>query len=162
MTEVSRNLRNIFFPKIPPILKIEVGFFSSKKSFSKIFQNWEIFFYLNFISKKKKKSENTFCLTSLHFHFHFSTINFASVQGSTLPRRPTPSRMNDDDDDEKKMFSDFFYFFFRNKVQIEKNFPILENLRKTFFYWKKIQLQVSKSGVFSEKKCSAKLLKLRS
>ena len=33
MTEVSRKLRNIFFPKIPPILKIEVGFFSGKKKF---------------------------------------------------------------------------------------------------------------------------------
>ena len=29
---------------------------------------------------------------------------------------------------------------------------ILENLRKTFFYWKKIQLQVSKLGYFGEKK----------
>merc|ERR1711973_788805 len=28
MTEVSRNLRNIFFGKIPSILKIEVGFLS--------------------------------------------------------------------------------------------------------------------------------------
>merc|ERR1711973_70192 len=34
---------------------------------------------------------------------------------------------------------------------MEKNFRILENLRKTFFYWKKIQLQVSKSGVVSKK-----------
>ena len=31
MAEVSRNLRNIFLVKIPPILKIEVGFFSGKK-----------------------------------------------------------------------------------------------------------------------------------
>ena len=28
MTEVSTNLWNIFFHKIPPILKVEVGFFS--------------------------------------------------------------------------------------------------------------------------------------
>ena len=34
MTEVSRNLRNIFFHKIPPILKVEVGFFSDQKIFS--------------------------------------------------------------------------------------------------------------------------------
>ena len=33
MTEVSRHLRNIFFHKIPPILKLEVGFLSDKKSF---------------------------------------------------------------------------------------------------------------------------------
>ena len=31
-------------------------------------------------------------------------------------------------------------------------YRILENLRKTFFYWKKIQLQVSKWGEFWEKK----------
>ena len=31
---------------------------------------------------------------------------------------------------------------------------ILENLRKTFFYRKKIQLQLSKSGVFVIQKCS--------
>ena len=33
MTEVSRNLRNIFLAKIPLILKLEVGFFSTLKSF---------------------------------------------------------------------------------------------------------------------------------
>ena len=46
----------------------------------------------------------------------------------------------------------FLFFFFRNKVWIEKMCRILENLRKTFFYWKKIQLQVSKWGVFWGKK----------
>ena len=61
MTEVSTDLRNIFFHKIPPILKLEVGFFSDKKSFSQIFQNTANFFYLNLISKKTpKKSENIF------------------------------------------------------------------------------------------------------
>ena len=34
MIEVSRILRNIFFPKIPPILKLEVGFFSDRKTFA--------------------------------------------------------------------------------------------------------------------------------
>ena len=33
MSEVSKDLRNIFFPKIPPILELEVGFFSTKKKF---------------------------------------------------------------------------------------------------------------------------------
>ena len=37
---------------------------------------------------------------------------------------------------------------YRNEVQIEKICRILQNLRKTFFNWKKIQLQVPKSGVF--------------
>ena len=50
----------IFFPKIPPILKLEVGFFSRKKKIQ-IFQNTRHFFHLNYISKKKtKKSENLF------------------------------------------------------------------------------------------------------
>ena len=61
MTEVSRNLRYIFFPKIPPILNLKLDFFPVKKSFSQIFQNTANFFYLNFISKKKKKkSEKLF------------------------------------------------------------------------------------------------------
>ena len=61
MTEVSRNLRNIFFPKIPPILNSNLDFFPVKKSFLQIFQNTANFFHLNFISKKKsKKSENLF------------------------------------------------------------------------------------------------------
>ena len=37
---------------------------------------------------------------------------------------------------------------YRNEVQVKKNLRILENLRKTFFYWKKIQLQVSKKWEF--------------
>ena len=37
-----------------------------------------------------------------------------------------------------------FMKIYRNEVQIEKICRILENLRKNFFYWKKIQLQVSK------------------
>ena len=33
MTEVSRDLPNIFLAKIPPILKVEVGIFSDTKFF---------------------------------------------------------------------------------------------------------------------------------
>ena len=60
MTEVSTNLRNIFFPKISPILELEVGFFSDKKSFSQILENTPNFFHPKFISKKKKKIRETF------------------------------------------------------------------------------------------------------
>ena len=61
MTEVSKDLRNIFFPKIPPILKLEVGFFpSKKKSFSQIFQNTAYLSYLNFISVNFHKNQRTF------------------------------------------------------------------------------------------------------
>merc|ERR1712198_498691 len=61
MSEISANLNNIFREQKPPILKVEVGFFSDKKSFSQIFENTEIFFHLKVISKKKKKkSEKLF------------------------------------------------------------------------------------------------------
>ena len=61
MTEVSINLRNFFFHKIPPILKLEVGFFSDRKSFSQIFEKWQKIFHLKYISIKKiKKSEKLF------------------------------------------------------------------------------------------------------
>ena len=49
----------IIFFKIPPILKLEVGFFSRKKSFSQIFQNTANFFYLNFISVNFHKNQRT-------------------------------------------------------------------------------------------------------
>ena len=34
MSEVSKDLRNIFFPKIPQIFELEVGFFSDRKTFA--------------------------------------------------------------------------------------------------------------------------------
>merc|ERR1712168_867322 len=61
MTEVPTDLRNIFFHKIPPILKLEVGFFSDRKRFSQIFENWQKKFHLKLLSKRIiKKSENLF------------------------------------------------------------------------------------------------------
>ena len=60
-----------------------------------------------------------------------------------------------------KRFSDFPQILFivsLNKIKMS----YFRNFAKNFFYRKKIQLQVSKSGVFCEKKCSANLLKLQS
>merc|ERR1711973_585092 len=51
---------DFFFSKIPPILKLEAGFLSDKKSFSQIFQNTPNFFHLKFISIKKKKNQRNF------------------------------------------------------------------------------------------------------
>ena len=58
-SEISANLKNIFWPRKPPILKVEVGFFSDWKSFSQIFENLtffspELYFYI------KKKNRRTF------------------------------------------------------------------------------------------------------
>merc|ERR1712168_1475589 len=52
----------------------------------------------------------------------------------------------------RKKCSPIFFFFYRNKLQVKKIYPIFENVQKTFFYWKKIQLQFSKSGIFWKKK----------
>ena len=41
MSEISANLKNIFEPKKPQILTLEVGFFSDLKRFSQIFENWK-------------------------------------------------------------------------------------------------------------------------
>ena len=49
---------------------------------------------------------------------------------------------------QQKTGSLIFIKIYRIEVQIEKICRILENLRKTFFYWKKIQLQVSKKVGF--------------
>ena len=73
MTEVSRNLRNIFFRKIPPILKLEVGFFSDRKSFSQIFQNTEDLYAVNFIWQNFEQNQRTF-LEPIHHHPPSTTI----------------------------------------------------------------------------------------
>ena len=54
MSEISANLKNLFWPQKPPILKVEIRFYSDRKCFSQIFENWPFFFHLNFISIKKK------------------------------------------------------------------------------------------------------------
>ena len=101
MTEVSRNLRNIFFPKIPPIMKIEVGFFSGKKSFLQIFQNTANFLYPNFISKKKtKKSENLF--------FAEKSACYLWGFGFFFPKYPRFWNLKSDFFPVKKCFSQIF------------------------------------------------------
>ena len=60
MSEISANLKKLFREQKPPILKLEVGFFSDRKSFSQIFENTANFFHLDFISIKKKISEKLF------------------------------------------------------------------------------------------------------
>ena len=60
MSEISANLKNIFCSQKLRILKLEVGFFSDRKRFSQIFENWQNLFHLNFISVKNKKNQRTF------------------------------------------------------------------------------------------------------
>ena len=79
-----------FFHKIPLILKPEVGFLSDRKSFSRIFENCQKIFHLNFISIKKKIREPFLIIIHHSFIIHHSSfiipINLARVQVS-LPRR---------------------------------------------------------------------------
>merc|ERR1712168_1381875 len=52
------------YRKIPPILNFQVGFFSFKLDVFPLFEIWEKFFHLNFISiKKEKKIRETFLTT---------------------------------------------------------------------------------------------------
>ena len=61
MTEVSRILRNIFFPKIPPILKLEVGFFSDRKTFAQnAFPGKFYYFGTNYERSFKRYAEHFF------------------------------------------------------------------------------------------------------
>ena len=53
-----------------------------------------------------------------------------------------------------------FFFFYRNKLQAKKIWRIFENLRKTFFYRKKIQLQVQNRGYFRPEKVSLIFMKI--
>ena len=45
MTDVSRTFRNIFSPKIPPILILEVGFFSDRNSFAQNGENEKFYYF---------------------------------------------------------------------------------------------------------------------
>ena len=61
MTEVSKNLRNIFFPKIPPILNLKLDFFPFRIFSAFFFPNRKIFILSKLhICKFEKKSENPF------------------------------------------------------------------------------------------------------
>ena len=60
MTEVLRIFRNIFFPKIPPILKLKVGFFQFIFFPAFFFEIGANLSYLNFISVNLKKNRRTF------------------------------------------------------------------------------------------------------
>ena len=55
MSEISANLKNSFWSQKPPILTLEVGFFSDRKRFSQIFENWQKKIHLKFISIKKNQ-----------------------------------------------------------------------------------------------------------
>ena len=62
MTEVSRNLWNMFLAQIPPILKVEVGIFlRKKKSFSQNGVNGKFFYFgTNYERSFKKFAEYFF------------------------------------------------------------------------------------------------------
>ena len=60
MTEVSRNLRHIFLAKIPPILKLEVGFFSDRKKFFADFRKYCKFFPPGLYFNKNQKNRRMF------------------------------------------------------------------------------------------------------
>merc|ERR1712198_347162 len=79
MTEVSRHLRNIFFHKIPPILKLEVGFFSDRKKFFADFRKLDIFFSAKVYFYKKKKIREPFLS-----HFHFTSLSRLTLQVSRV------------------------------------------------------------------------------
>ena len=50
----------IFFPKIPPIFKLEVGFLSNIKSFSQIFENTPNFSCLNYVWRIFQQDQRNF------------------------------------------------------------------------------------------------------
>ena len=80
MTEVSRNLRHIFLTKIPPILKLEVGFFSDRNFFADfrkldMFISPEVYFY-------KKKIGEPFWI----IHHHHSSSFRPPLRGGCQER----------------------------------------------------------------------------
>ena len=73
MTKVPKDLRHIFFHKIPPILKLEVGFFSDRKKFFADFRKLDMFISPEvYFYKKKKKIGEPFWI----IHHHHSSSSF--------------------------------------------------------------------------------------
>ena len=111
MTEVSRNYRNIFLAKIPPILKVEVGFFSVQ-NFSRIFfPKYSTFFSpkLHFC-KFEKKSENIFGSSSSFIHsFRLVVWEVQVWTGLEVLSRPWGWRLKPK---SGLGLSNFFFFFF--------------------------------------------------
>ena len=99
MTEVSRILRNIFFPKIPPILKLKVDFFPFIFFSAFFFEIVKYLSYLNFISVKFKKNRRTF----LDHHHSFIATSSAGGLGSVWLGCTRKSWLG---------LSHFFFFFF--------------------------------------------------
>ena len=60
MIEVSKKLRNIFFPKIPPILNLKLDFFPFIIFSAFFFQIGKYLSYLNFIFVNLKKNQRNF------------------------------------------------------------------------------------------------------
>ena len=61
MSEVSKDLRNIFFPKIPRIFELEVGFFSDRKTFAQnAFPGKFYYFETNYERSFKRFAEHFF------------------------------------------------------------------------------------------------------
>ena len=121
MSEVSKDLRNIFLSPKPPILKVEVGIFSDQKSFSQIFQIIKYLSYLNFISVNLKKNLRTFFsrkkVPATHKGFDFFFQKFQLEVGIFS---------------DKKSFSQIFqmgkYLSYLNFISVK-----LKKNRRTFF-----------------------------
>jgi len=83
MTEVSRNLRNVFFHKIPPILKLEVGFFSDRKKFFADFRKLDMFISPEVYFYKKKIAEPFWIIIIHHSFIHHSDQKIPDFENSS-------------------------------------------------------------------------------
>ena len=73
MSEISANLKNLLGSQKPPLLILEVGFFSDIIFFFADYRKYSKFFYLNFISIKKIIRE-TFLIGQLSLTLQESTL----------------------------------------------------------------------------------------
>ena len=72
MSEISANLKNIFREQKPPILKLEVGFFSDRKTFCRFFKIQKIYMLWTSSDKILSKIREPFWnpSTTIHHHHH--------------------------------------------------------------------------------------------
>ena len=130
MTEVSRILQNIFFPKIPRILKLEVGFFFPLNLFFEIFcQNIMNVLALKYIWPKFQGICGTFFFTK-YPRFWNLKLDFFPL----------------------KNFFEIFYQNIVNNLPLNYSWPKFQGICGTFFFAKSPRFSNLKLDYFPHKK----------
>ena len=149
MTEVSRNLRNVFFHKVPPILKLEVGFFSDRKKFFADFRKYCNFFLLDFFSSESSKHQKLIQTTA---KLPLGKLFCVHTSLSQLPSRESEVKVKVKVKwSETKKVLWFFLVFIEIKSRWKKIAVFSKICEKLFSIGKKSDFKFQNRGYFPKK-----------